>query len=86
MKMIQVNRLADLPQEPVYASQVKSIEEAKAWGEHHQAGTVWVYIRKPNKAGVQLVTAVRLVTEEAKRIERARADLVRKAIDAVEAL
>jgi hypothetical protein len=33
-----------------------------------------------------LVTAVRLVTEEAKRIEQASADLVKRAVAAVEAL
>lgn len=86
MNTIRVQRLADLPTEPVYAARVKSIEEAEAWGKRHQADDVWVYVHKPNRAGVQLVTAVRLVLEEAKRIERASADLVRKAIDAVSAL
>jgi hypothetical protein len=65
---------------------MKSIEEAERWAKQSKAETVWVYLHKPNKAGVQLVTAVRLVTEEAKRIEQASADLVKRAVAAVEAL
>ena len=76
MNVIRVLRLADFPTEPVHAMQGKSIEEAEAWAKQHKAADVWVYVHKPNRAGVQLVTAVRLVVEEAKRIERVSADLV----------
>lgn len=83
MKTVQVRRLADLPQEPIYAFLAKSIEEAEAWGRRHQAGTIWIYLHRPNR-GMQFVTAARLVLEEARRIEQASADLVQMAEEAAQ--
>lgn len=79
MNIIQVQRLSDFPQGPVFGAQMKSIEEVERWAKQSKAETVWVYIHKPNKAGVQLVTAVRMVVEEAKRIEDASERLLAQA-------
>lgn len=76
MNMVPVSSPKDFPTEPVFGFRGKSVEEIRKWAERRKAETVWYY---RHKFGHEMYTAVTLVSQAAREIERRSADLLAEA-------